>query len=246
MVTLKELTLQSDDERNVAQLKEFAALDNSRITTLNIQHSYDIKDDLIKAMAKSLPNLKALSFHCDNNVKTFHAILKNFNYVEVLHLDTLNIDFDEAEGNYSTLMKSGCENERLIERIISYPMSYPVKLIKKMVQDYSHLKKLIILPTNPDLNKQFKQILKGFKEIESSILRNPLSLDRRSYDLDSIAKYGKNLNFVALLDYKCTKLHIGENVKMKFGVIEYSMIGALKMAVGRRTMKMDGEGLKRF
>lgn len=248
----KELTLQSDDEENIVQFEEFAKLDNSRVTTLNIQYVYDISDDLMKDIAESLPNLKAVSFHCDNNVKTFHAILKNFNYVEALHLDALDFEFDEAEGNCSTLMKSGCKNERLIELVISYPMLYPVKLINKIVKDYPHLKKLIILPTNDDFEEQCEAILKGCKEMESlSILRNPLTphpLVRRIYNLNKIVKYGTNLNFIALLDYECTtfpKLRIGKKIKKKLGAIEYSWTGGLKMAVGRKTMKMNWEGLRR-
>lgn len=251
LTTLKELTLQSHHEEDVVHFREFAKLDNSRITTLNIQYLYEISDDLMKDMTESLPNLKTVSFHCDNDVETFHAILKNFNYVEALHLDALDFEFDEAEGNYSTLMESGCKNERLVELVISYPMLYPVELINKMVKDYPHLKKLIILPTNYVFKEQCEAILKGYREMESlSILRNPLTdpMVRRTYNLNKIVSYGSNLNFLALLDYECTtfpKLRIGKKIRKKLGLIEYSWTCGVQMAAGRRTMDMNWEGLKR-
>lgn len=251
LLTLKELTLQSGGEEDIVLLREFATLDNSRITTLNIQYLYDISADLLKDIKKSLPNLKSVTFHCDNNVQTFNEILKTFNYVQALHLDALDIEFDEAEGDSSTLVKSACKNDKLNELVISYPMLYPVKLINKMVKNFPHLKKLIILPTNEDFKLQCEAILKGFREMESlSILRNPLTgpMDRRTYNLNKIVSYGSNLNFLALLDFECTtfpKLRIGKKIRKKLGLIEYSWTGGIKMAVGRTTMDMNWEGLKR-
>lgn len=243
---LKELTLQSNEEHNVIHFEAFATLDNSRITILNIKYYYDISDDLIDVMAKSLPNLKIVSFHCDYNVDTFHAIMKSFNYVEVLQLDALNIDFDNHKGNNSTLIKNGCANNKLIELKISYPLSYTMKFVKKLVMDYPHLKKLIIKPTNRNIEKQFEMILKAFKEMESlSILRD--SLERRIYDLNLITKYGKNLKFVALLDMDVFMLdiQIDENIKKIFGVITNSRINGLKMAVDTKTMKIEREYIER-
>lgn len=247
LVNLKELTLQSDEEQSVERFKEFAKLDNSRITTINIQHCYYMSNDLINAMAKSLPNLKNVSFHCEFNINTFHTILKNFNYVEALHLSTFDIEFDtkDRKGNYTTLLKQGCENVMLTELKICYPISYTVKIIEKIAMDYPHLKKLIILPpatpTNRNFDKQLKTILKNFKELESlSILRDTTSFDRRYHDLQLILDYGINLKFVALMDMECSTLqHIEKKFKEKFGVIKYSRTDGLTMAVGRKTMETE-------
>lgn len=249
LMNLKELTLQSNDDENVAHFEAFAALDNSRLTTFNIQYFYDIPNDLIAAMAKSLPNLKIVNFHCDNNVDTFHAIMKAFNYVEVLQLDTVNIDFNDIQkGNKSSLCKSGCANNRLIELKFLYPVSYTVTFVKKLVNDYPRLKKLIIRPTNNNMYKQFDIILKSFKELESlSILRNSTTLDRRMYDLDSIVEYGRKLKFVALLDIEIDMLdtQISDEIKLKFGVIKYSRIDGLKMAVDSKTMNIEADYIAR-
>lgn len=243
LINLQQLTLQSENRRSVERFKEFSALDNSRITTLNIQHCYKISHNLINAMAKSVPNLKSVIFHCDYNINNFHAILSNFNYVEVLQLDTNGIEFDndDRKGTYSTLMKRGCENDSLTELKILYPMSYTVKMIKKIAMDYPHLKRLIILPKNRDFTEQFKAILADFKEIESlSFLRDSQTFDRRYHYLPLTVKYGINLKFLALLDMECS-MHIEENVKEKFGVIKYSRVDGLRMAVDRKTMKTEEE-----
>lgn len=254
LANLKELTLQSEEEQSVERFKEFARLDNSRITTMNIQHGYGyfISNDLINAMAKSLPNLRNVTFHCDYNINTFHAILKSFNYVEALHLDTSNIlyDFKGRKGNYTTLMKQACANVMLTELKICYPISYTVKIIEKIAVDYPHLKKLIILPPatpkNRDFYKQLKAILTSFKELESlSILRDSKSLDRRYHNLDLFMKYESNLKFVALLDMECSMLQpIDKKFKEKFGSIKYSMTNGLTMAVGRKTIETESEDIE--
>lgn len=252
LVNLKELTLQSGEEQSVERFKEFAKLDNSRITTINIQHCYYISNDLINAMAKSLPNLKNVSFHCKFNINTFHAILKNFNYVEALHLNAFNFEFDtkDRKGNYTTLLKQGCENVTLTELKICYPISYTVKIVEKIAMDYPHLKKLIFLPpatpTNRDFDKQLKAILKGFKELESlSILQDTTSFDRRYHDSQLILDYGINLKFVALMDMECSTLqHIEKKFKEIFGVIKYSRTDGLTMAVSRKTMETEWEDVE--
>lgn len=249
---LQELILQSKEEKNVELLNEFAKLDNSRITSMTIQHCCRISDNLIGAMATSLPNLKKLNFHCEYNINTFHGILKHFNSVETLHLDTFDTSFSkhDRKGNYVTLMDGGCRNSNLTELKICYPIRYTVKLIEKMAVDYPHLRKLVILPpigSNRNFIDQFEAILKCFKELDSlSILKDDDSFDRRFYDLDLIEKYGTKIKFVAFLDMDmdCLKLESIENqFRRRFGAIRFSRTEGLCMADGRETMAIEWEDL---
>lgn len=245
---LKEIAIEGDDE-DVLQIKEFATLDNCRIKTFKMQHYHDISDVLIYAMAKSMPNLKFVSFHCDSNARTFYAIFNTFNNVEILHLDTLDILFDKAKGSPGTLLRSGCENPKLTELRILYPMHYSAKYVQKMVADYPNLKKLIITPTNKNFGKQYETILEGFKEMESfSILSHQRYYEERYYDLRLIVNHGRNLKFVALLDvpyYEEDQWRVS-TVRKKVDIIKYSRTDGLRMAVDRRTMKLESEHISRY
>lgn len=247
LVNLNDLTLWSDDEGSVKVFSEFAKSDNTRITKLNIQHCFDIPHDVIAAMARSLPNLKMVTIHCDFSINTFFAILKHFNYVEAVHLDAADIGWEAADrkGNYESLIKRGCNNGKLTELQISYPIAYSLKMIEKMAMFYPHLTRLVIFPTNRLLSAPFVGILKGFKELESLfILRSLYAVKKRFYDLNVIIEHGINLKFVALLDLELVGHDVSmikENVRRKFGFIEYDRKLGVKMAVGRRIMKTEWE-----
>lgn len=251
LVNLKDLTLQSDEEESEELFREFAAQDNTRITTFNIQHCFDIPRDLIVAMARSLPNLQKVTFHCDYNVNVFHSILEQFNYVEALHLDASNIDYEARDrtGNCYSLIKRGCNNDKLTELRISYPLIYTMKMVEKIVMYYPHLKRLVIFPTNRIFGAPFEAILRGFKELESFfVLRSLMSMKKRYYDLDLIVEHGINLKCAALLDLEleCNVSDLKESVRRKFGVIEYDSKLGLKLAVGRRTMRTEWDHIQPF
>lgn len=180
LVNLKDLTLQSEEKESEELFREFAAQDNTRITTLNIQHCFDIAHDLIVAMSRSLPNLKMVTFHCDYDTNIFHSISENFNYVESLHLDASNIDYEAKDrtGDCYSLIKRGCNNDKLTEFRISYPLTSTMKMVEKIVVMYSHLKRLVIFPTNRNFNAPFEAILRGFKELESFFVLRSLKILR--------------------------------------------------------------------
>ncbi|KAG4071729.1 hypothetical protein HA402_011883 [Bradysia odoriphaga] len=244
---LTDLTLWSDDEDSAEVFRELAKLDNSRITALNIQHCFDIPDDVIAELSRSLPNLKRITVHCVFNINTFSAILKHFNYVEAVHLDAADIHWEAKDrtGYCESLMKRGCNNDKLTELRIPYPIAYSMNMVEKMVAYYPHLKRLVFFPTNRLFYDPFVGILKGFKELESLfILRSLCDVKKRHYDLNLIIEHGINLKFVALLDLELVGhdvLMIGESVRKKFGFIQYDRKLGVKMAVDRRIMKTEWE-----
>lgn len=241
---LTELTLRGDEREHVKYFEEFSRLDNSRIATLDIQFVYHISNDLIAALAKSVPNLKVLRFNCDYNFSTFNAIMRIFNFVEILHFDPLDGNFDYYY-EYNTeddaiLIQNDCVNLNLIEFKITYQMPFKRVFLKKLIHDYPNLKKLVVDSKKPLNVSQFKLILTGFKKIESLSLvggASKLTMD----DLDCLKEHRNCLKFVSLMDLDEIKCYARNKKKLSkiFNVVNLTPYDGLQMAVDRNTMKSE-------
>lgn len=242
---LRDVTLESNEDRHVTHFEAFAALDNSRITTLNIQYVYDVSNDLIAALAKSVPNLKVLRFNCDYNFRIFNETMKCFNFVEILELDTLATDFDYYvydDDDGSTLMNGDFVNPNLIDLQITYTLTFERPFIKKLIKSYPKLKKLVVRSSNPITVSQLKLLLNGFKKIESLTLIQGASCLRLE-DLDVLREHKNHLKFIWLMDMDgfMYNARIKKNLCKMFDVVKCSDNYGLKMAVDRATMQTEGQ-----
>lgn len=244
---LRDITLESNEDRHVTHFEAFAALDNSRITTLNIQYEFDVSNDLIAALAKSVPNLKVLRFNCDYNFRIFNETMKCFNFVESLEFyqfDTSDTDFDHYvhdDEDGSTLMNGNFVNPNLIHLQITYSLPFKRPFIQKLIKSYSNLKKLVIRSAYSITESQFKLVLNGFKKIESLFLVEGASRLRLD-DLAVLREHRNHLKFIWLVDLDGFKFNarIKKNLCKVFDVVTYSETYGLKMAVDRATMQTEG------
>lgn len=241
MKNLKELTLRGDEREHVKYLEEFSRLNNSRLTTLDIQFMHHISNDLIAAIAKSVPNLKVLRFTCDYDFRTFNAVMAIFNFIEVLHFDPLDGNFDYIyefnNENDAMLLQNDCRNLNLTELKITYLLPYKRVFLKKLIHDYPNLKKLVIDSKKPLNVSQFKLILCGFKEMQSFSLAggaSKLTMD----DMDCLKEHKNCLKFISLVDVHEIKRYARNKKRLSkiFHVVNLTDYDGLQMAVDRKTM----------
>lgn len=236
---LKDLTLRSDEDRSMTPFEQFAQLDNSRITTLDMRYIIDMSVELISALAKSVPNLKVLRFSCDSDYRIFNAIMTNFNFVEVLQFDPFATYFNHYQQNdvNNHLMQGGCFNPNLIELSVNYTLPYKRPFLKKLIADYPNLKKLVLESMYPFTAPQFRLILNGFSKMQSLTFlsgASKLKID----DLDYIKEHKNNLKFISLedLEIKITA-RLKKKLSTVFDVVHVNY--GLSMAVDRKTMNSE-------
>lgn len=239
LAKLKNLTLRGHEDRSLAIFEKFAKLDNTRITTLDMQYISGISVELIHALAKSVPNLKVLRFNCQKDYRIFNGIMRSFNFVEVLQFHNTCGIFDYFPNNEigNHLLQGDCSNPNLIEFSNVYSFAYKRPFLKKLIADYPNLKKLILDSKYPLTASQFKLILDGFPKMESLTLSSgasKLTID----DLDCISEHKIHLKFIALEDWSVkSTARFKKRLHAMFEVVNigYGMI----MAVDRETMNRE-------
>lgn len=237
---LKDLTLQSC---SLKLLETFAVLDNSQITTLNMEEIYtfnnetiDYDDDpppmpinLIGTLANSVPNLKVLRFGYQCESKIISAIMQNFNFVEVLEMK-FDLDIIDVKGLIKAMEDDSCFNPKLTELIICE--SFHESFLRKLIALYPNLKKLDIHSSSsaPITTSQFKVILNGFKKIESLELTLDYGKLNSEY-LDWIENHkNKSITLHFTSSYEFTAEHkkklsaVFDVISFKFGTLRMSNI----------------------
>lgn len=241
---LQHLKLKSNDDRHVTHFEAFASSKNLTLTTLHIEYMYDISNELIAALAKSVPNLKILRFNCDYNDLILNETMKSFNFVECLQFDPLDTDHDYCnmyDDEYGTLMKGDISNPNLTELQINYSMQFKRPLMEKLIKSYPNLKKLVVRSWDHISVSQFEMILNGFKKMESlSLVQGASRL--RLEDMQVFKKHRNHLKFVWLMDLEIDKFTARnkKNLCKIFDVVEYEQYNGLKMAINRATMTAEG------
>lgn len=140
-------------------LTQFVALDNSRLSSLHITCP-DIADDLIDALAKSAPNLKIIRLH----IPVYSgAIVKNFNFVEVLQISTCI----RPDSYKDIVLQGGSFNPKLIELKFRQEFPYEMRFLNKCVADYPNLRKLTLGRDPPVTTLQMELLHNVFPKIES-------------------------------------------------------------------------------
>lgn len=192
---LKHLTLRYLRTELLAYLPK---LDDSRITSLDIDCLGAFSNDIIRAIAKFAPNLKVFRLECcyDFNYHALGAILRNLNFVEVIQItDSKSRNFY----NTTPLMQGECFNQNLLELNIDYGFSYDRAFLNKLIADYPKLKKLTIKSTTPLNSKQFQLLLNGFQKMESmTLIRGASKLTAE--DVQCLKHNKKNFKFISFRD----------------------------------------------
>lgn len=236
---LKELTLWGSDKCPMTVFEEFSKLDNSRIHTLDLRYIVNMPVELVEALAKSVPNLKVARFCCDGTFAFFNAIMRNFNFVEVLQFDPYYMYFDylRPTNQHIALLQDGCFNENLTELIIKYTWPYNKRLLKKLVRDYPNLKRLVIQSRDELSSSRFRLILRSFKKLESlTVLSGALKFTTE--DLLSIKVYRPELKYILLEDLDKGLAPAVRRVLSGWFPVINEFFG-LAMAVDRETMDRE-------
>lgn len=228
---LKDLTVHRLHSGNLAN---FPTLKNSQITNLYIESDGTFTNGVIVEIATSVRNLKVLHLKCKYNFynKVFDttAIMKHFNFVEVLQITFYHRHLDIH------LEHSECFNDKLIELTIDQELSYDTRFLNQLIANYPSLKKLVIRSNTPITAQELQLMLNGFQEIESmTLLRGASRL--KADDLQCLRDTKKNLKFISFPD-----MHWENRNKIKesglFDVIN-DADGILDMALNQRTMKRE-------
>ncbi len=230
---LKDLSL-TFNMGSMDQLKTLAKMRDTGITDLTLKHGpYGVNH--IHGLVKSVPNLKVLRMECRIDALVFNAIVKDFNFVQVLKIDYYRNDNQSTDDNDDD---GDSFNPKLMEFVITNSkLSSETALLMKPIADYPNLKKLKITFASITTS-QFRQILNGFTKLESlKLLKGvrELMID----DLNYLKDQRNNLKFISLghLNVIVTD-EMKRQLSATFGVIIYDS-GTLQMAVDRNTMNSE-------
>lgn len=218
---LKTLSVSLYD-KSIDELASFVKLRNTKITALTLGY-HNLELDLIHDLAKSVENLKFLKFDRLTDPLQVSAILKNFNFVEVLEI-RLCLEIEISP------------NLTLVELIINYrdSRSMDIQFLDQLTSCYPNLKKLKI---NFEwiTSEQLSRILKGFTKLESLTLWGCRNLTIS--DLHYLMCHKTNLKFVCLEQMNVIVIlteKLKRQLSASFGAVSYDSDGTLWMAVNRR------------
>lgn len=202
---LKDLRLKTS---NLTTIDAFTQLDNSRLTTLHIRCAQYIPVELINALAKSVPNLKALQLGKVKNHDSLNATRKSFNFAEVLE-----IIYDEIGLMCCRCSQTGYFNPKLIEFTFEFDgITCDENFMEKLIVDYPNLKKLVLRSNgrrrfaNELTASMLNKIMDGFPKMESVELcfgSSKLTLN----DLNFLEEYKNKLKFLSLRANGITKTY---------------------------------------
>lgn len=227
---LKRLKYWSLSLKNTStnQLDSLARYPNVGITSLSLDHDF-LQVDLVPALAKTLTKLKVLKFYGRDNCTTLvNAILRNFNFVEVLHIRG---DID----TYYQLNDGDCFNPKLTELIFPLPRS--ATSLNKLIADYPNVRKFQIDWDSIE-SWEFRRILNGFTQLKSLTFigsAGELTID----DLNCLKDYRNNLKFISFggIQVRLTD-DLKRHLSASFGVVIYDNY-RLNMAIDRHTMNRE-------
>lgn len=233
---LKDLTVRRLHSENLAK---FPTLKNSQITNLNIESSGGLfNDGEFFKITTSVRNLKVLHLKISyifsvNIVFDTSAIMKHFNFVEVLRISDTHCIFAK---NLFPVMHGDCFNEKLIELNIDTEIYYSTRFLNELIASYPSLKKLVIRSKTPITAQDLQLMLNGFQDIESMTLLRGASI-LRTNDLQYLRDTKKNLKFISFGDLR---EDVQYNVE-RSGLFDVTNIAgsSLNMAVNQRTMKRE-------
>lgn len=175
-----------------------------------------ISDNQIDALAKSLPNLKVIRIEYSFVLGVLNAIMKSFNFVEVLKYRKRSNEYDHFN-EINELIQGDCSNPKLIELDVEYTIAEETPFVEKFFVDYPNLRKLKL---NLSTSTQFRQILNDFTRLETLELYYAfmLTID----DLHYLADHKNNLKCVSLKKILVELTpELEERLSTSFDVVEY-------------------------
>lgn len=200
LTNLKHLALEHLQNSDTAFFDTITLLNNQRITSMDLAHYNNITADQIGALSISAPKLRHL--RCKYDPNTFGAVMRYFNFVEVLHFvgNVPNENVIRQDDNYLE-DNNLCVNPKLDELGINFPLN--AQLLNKLARDCPNVSRLSIRSNSPISSTEFEVILNGFTKLKSVAIRDGVSdLNRRNFNCWKGAL--RKLIFLWLIDSKPT------------------------------------------
>lgn len=229
---LKELTLICKGY-SAAKQKTLAEWQNASLRKLNLNMLIEVSVECIASWAKSVPNLTELNISASNSQNEYptkgilDAILRHFNFVEVLSVDIWDEPLVDPSNYFNPKLRE-------LSVVVSSADTFHQQCATKLTTAYPNVKKLKLTIRDSDISEEIIPILNAFTKLESLTVNGLFGLTVTG--LDDLHAHKNNLQFLSVEGRQELTDEAINQLRAHFRFID---VDGFTLAVDRRTMNRE-------